>query len=135
MVIETLLQRVRSHLASPGVTKAGLAAAAGLHPNTLRDADSPDWNPKLETLKALEPHLPAPSRSEWPVASATKDGGDIPSETEEMGADSPGPFAMAPGEAGASLPISSRACPSSGGPATRDRSRSSTSPGSGVEAA
>lgn len=73
MMVTDILHRVRSHLAMPGVTKAGLAIKAGLHPNTLRDADQESWNPTAATLRALEPHLP-PVTAEWPVGSPGKDG-------------------------------------------------------------
>ena len=37
-----------------GMSKAGLARAAGLHANTLRDCTEPDWNPTADTLGKLE---------------------------------------------------------------------------------
>jgi len=58
-MVTDMLQRVRSYLAQPGKTKAGLAVDAGLHPNTLRDADKEGWNPTAETLLKLEPILMA----------------------------------------------------------------------------
>jgi hypothetical protein len=70
MITDTLLQRLRSHLASPGVSKSGLAKAAGLHPNSLRDADREDWNPTLATLRALELHLPGLPALPAPAADA-----------------------------------------------------------------
>ncbi|MCG5477402.1 MAG: 3,4-dihydroxy-2-butanone-4-phosphate synthase [Sinorhizobium fredii] len=36
------------------MSKAGLARAAGLHANTLRDCTEPDWNPTADTLGKLE---------------------------------------------------------------------------------
>ena len=36
------------------VSRAGLARAAGLHPNSLRNLGAEDWNPTAETLKRLE---------------------------------------------------------------------------------
>lgn len=53
MVHDTILA-VQRELAKDGVSKAGLAKRAGLHPNTLREADSPDWAPNARTLMALE---------------------------------------------------------------------------------
>jgi 3,4-dihydroxy 2-butanone 4-phosphate synthase/GTP cyclohydrolase II len=50
---------VRDLVASGGMTKAGLARAAGLHANTLRDCAEPDWNPTAETLAKLEVFLDA----------------------------------------------------------------------------
>lgn len=56
-MIEAALQRVRRVLSLPGVTPAGLAKRAELHPNSLYSALSDDWNPSANTLKALEPVL------------------------------------------------------------------------------
>jgi DNA-binding XRE family transcriptional regulator len=58
MAIDTV-QRLRAALKLPGITKKDLAHKAGLHPNTLLGCESDDWNPTLNTLKAIEPHLPA----------------------------------------------------------------------------
>ncbi len=52
-----LIENVRSLVASGEVSKAGLARAAGLHPNSLRKLDEEDWNPTAETLKKLERYL------------------------------------------------------------------------------
>jgi 3,4-dihydroxy 2-butanone 4-phosphate synthase/GTP cyclohydrolase II len=57
-MVNDAIQRVRHALAQPGVTAAGLARKAGLHPNTLYGADKDGWNPNARTLIALEPHLP-----------------------------------------------------------------------------
>ncbi|MFM6854562.1 MAG: 3,4-dihydroxy-2-butanone-4-phosphate synthase, partial [Sphingopyxis sp.] len=48
------IERVRAQVADGTITKSGLARAAGLHANTLRDLDSPEWNPTAETLRKLE---------------------------------------------------------------------------------
>lgn len=104
-MVTDILHRVRSYLAEPGVTKAGLATKAGLHPNTLRDADQDSWNPTAATLKALEPHLP-PITREWPLGSANN-GSEIISREQGQEADSHRPFSL----------TSSRTCPSSDGPA------------------
>jgi hypothetical protein len=106
MMVTDILERVRSHLAEPGVTKAGLAVKAGLHPNTLRDADQASWNPTAATLKALEPHLPRIT-ADWPIGSANN-GAEIIRAEQVEGADSHRPFSL----------TSSRTCPSSDGPAT-----------------
>lgn len=58
--IDQSIMRIRSHLQSPGVTKRGLADAAGVHPNTLQGVERPDWNPTAGTLRALEAQLPSP---------------------------------------------------------------------------
>ncbi len=52
-----LIDSLRNHVANGGVSRSGLARAAGLHANTLRDLDSPDWNPTAETLRKLESYL------------------------------------------------------------------------------
>ena len=48
-----LIERVRASLADGTMTRAGLARAAGLHANTLRDCTEPDWNPTADTLAKL----------------------------------------------------------------------------------
>ena len=53
------ITRVRDFIDSGAYTRAGLARAAGLHANTLRDAASEDWNPTAETLAKLEAFLDA----------------------------------------------------------------------------
>lgn len=53
------ITRVRDLVTSGEFTKAGLARAAGLHANTLRDAAEPDWNPTADTLAKLESFLDA----------------------------------------------------------------------------
>lgn len=53
----SLIERVRAHVADGSVSKSGLARAAGLHANSLRDLDSPDWNPTADTLRKLEDWL------------------------------------------------------------------------------
>ncbi|MEL7445945.1 MAG: 3,4-dihydroxy-2-butanone-4-phosphate synthase [Pseudomonadota bacterium] len=55
----SIITRVRDLVTSGEMTKAGLARAAGLHANTLRDANELDWNPTAETLSKLEAFLDA----------------------------------------------------------------------------
>ena len=52
-----LIDRVRTLVAEGGVSRSGLARAAGLHANTLLRLDEPDWNPTAETLGKLEAYL------------------------------------------------------------------------------
>ncbi len=52
-----LIQKVRNLVTQGGMSKSGLARAAGLHANTLRDLEDADWNPTAETLRKLETFL------------------------------------------------------------------------------
>ena len=52
-----LLERIRNAVAERGISRSGLARAAGLHPNSLRSLDENDWNPTADTLKKLERYL------------------------------------------------------------------------------
>lgn len=52
-----LIERVTSLVTSGNMSRAGLARAAGLHANTLRDCGEPHWNPTAETLGKLERFL------------------------------------------------------------------------------
>ena len=52
-----LITKLRSLVNDGGLSRSGLARAAGLHANTLRDLDQPDWNPTAETLRKLESYL------------------------------------------------------------------------------
>ena len=54
---QQILDRIRDHLAETGLSRSGLAKAAGLHANTLRDLDDAGWNPTADTLKKLEAFL------------------------------------------------------------------------------
>jgi 3,4-dihydroxy 2-butanone 4-phosphate synthase/GTP cyclohydrolase II len=53
-VSTTLIDRLEAIVATGEVSRAGLARAAGLHPNSLRKLGQPDWNPTAETLGRLE---------------------------------------------------------------------------------
>ncbi|MEO6226105.1 MAG: 3,4-dihydroxy-2-butanone-4-phosphate synthase, partial [Sphingomicrobium sp.] len=50
----TLIEQLNSIIATGEVSRAGLARAAGLHPNSLRKLGAPDWNPTADTLGRLE---------------------------------------------------------------------------------
>ncbi|WP_334185015.1 3,4-dihydroxy-2-butanone-4-phosphate synthase [Novosphingobium sp.] len=54
-----VIEQVRKLVTEGGMSKAGLARAAGLHANTLRDCAEPEWNPTAETLTKLERFLNA----------------------------------------------------------------------------
>ena len=55
----TLIERLEAIIATGEVTRAGLARAAGLHPNSLRKLGDRDWNPTADTLVKLEKLLTA----------------------------------------------------------------------------
>ncbi len=62
-MITNMIERLRAALKQPGFTKRGLAEDAGIHPNTLLGCENDGWNPTLETLKKIEPHLPPETRA------------------------------------------------------------------------
>jgi len=66
---DAVIRRVRAFLAESGTSRAALARAAGLHPNSLRAIDRPDWNPTAETLRRLEAALDAQSGPAAPLAT------------------------------------------------------------------
>jgi 3,4-dihydroxy 2-butanone 4-phosphate synthase/GTP cyclohydrolase II len=51
------IERVRTLVAQGRMSRAGLARAAGLHANTLRDCTEGGWNPTAETLAKIERFL------------------------------------------------------------------------------
>ncbi len=53
----TIIEQVRELVLAGSVTRAGLARAAGLHANTLRDCTDAEWNPTAETLNKLSRYL------------------------------------------------------------------------------
>ena len=63
--MNTTVQRVRALIADGTMTRAGLARAAGLHANTLRDCALESWNPTSDTLRKLDLFLDA--NDETPV--------------------------------------------------------------------
>jgi len=50
----SLIEQIEAIVATGEVSRAGLARAAGLHPNSLRKLGAPDWNPTADTLGRLE---------------------------------------------------------------------------------
>jgi 3,4-dihydroxy 2-butanone 4-phosphate synthase/GTP cyclohydrolase II len=56
MLDDTIL-RVRAYIDQGKMTRAGLARAAGLHVNSLRECGLPAWNPTAETLGKLAAFL------------------------------------------------------------------------------
>jgi 3,4-dihydroxy 2-butanone 4-phosphate synthase/GTP cyclohydrolase II len=51
------IDRVRELVRHGRMSRAGLARAAGLHANTLRDCTGPGWNPTAETLAKIDRFL------------------------------------------------------------------------------
>ena len=54
---DQVLAKVLALIGEGKMTRAGLARAAGLHANTLRDCTEPGWNPTAETLGKLDRFL------------------------------------------------------------------------------
>jgi 3,4-dihydroxy 2-butanone 4-phosphate synthase/GTP cyclohydrolase II len=54
---QQLVERIAELVTTGKMSRAGLARAAGLHANTLRDCGEPHWNPTAETLGKLERFL------------------------------------------------------------------------------
>ncbi len=52
-----LIEKLRRLVTEGGMSRSGLARAAGLHANTLRDLEDEGWNPTAETLRKLEMFL------------------------------------------------------------------------------
>ena len=50
----TLIEQLNAIVETGEVSRAGLARAAGLHPNSLRKLGQDDWNPTADTLGRLE---------------------------------------------------------------------------------
>ncbi len=50
----TIIEKVRRLVTDGGMSRAGLARAAGLHANTLRECTEEGWNPTSDTLRKLE---------------------------------------------------------------------------------
>ena len=56
---DTIFEKVRRIVDEGIMTRAGLARAAGLHANTLRECGEDGWNPTAETLGKLDRFLTA----------------------------------------------------------------------------
>ena len=66
-----IIEKVRSIIAEGKLSRAGLARAAGLHANTLRDCSEPKWNPTADTLAKLDSFLAANDETPWPPWAST----------------------------------------------------------------
>ena len=53
----TTIERIRMLAGDSGESRSGLARAAGLHANSLRNLDEHDWNPTSDTLRKLDDYL------------------------------------------------------------------------------
>src|SRR3546814_12700226 len=51
------MEKLRGLISDGGMSRSGLARAAGLHANSLRRMDEPDWNPTADMLGKLETYL------------------------------------------------------------------------------
>jgi 3,4-dihydroxy 2-butanone 4-phosphate synthase/GTP cyclohydrolase II len=68
-----LIDRITDMVAAGEMSRAGLARAAGLHPNSLRKLGDSDWNPTADTLGKLEKFLASGSRGVMASAEAIID--------------------------------------------------------------
>ncbi|ARU15861.1 3,4-dihydroxy-2-butanone-4-phosphate synthase [Croceicoccus marinus] len=59
--LSAVKDRIGEMVAAGRMTKSAIARAAGLHANSLRDCDQPQWNPTAETLSKLDLFLRANS--------------------------------------------------------------------------
>ena len=56
--IRDITSRILAYRTAQRMTRAGMAVAAGLHRDALRQMDNPNWNPTAETLRKLEAVIP-----------------------------------------------------------------------------
>lgn len=56
--IDHSIQRIKAFAKTAGLKPRQLALKAGLHGNSLRDFDSEEWNPHVETVRKLEAVIP-----------------------------------------------------------------------------
>lgn len=66
---QDIIARARKLIADKAISRAGLARAAGLHPNSLRDMLAPDWNPTADTLSKLARAMDDGEDEEFALAS------------------------------------------------------------------
>jgi 3,4-dihydroxy 2-butanone 4-phosphate synthase / GTP cyclohydrolase II len=66
MAVRETIEVVRKFAGERKLRPATLARLAGLHPNTLRGMNEPDWSPSLATIEKLEEFM---SRQPERVAS------------------------------------------------------------------
>jgi 3,4-dihydroxy 2-butanone 4-phosphate synthase/GTP cyclohydrolase II len=57
LMSSALIDTIRTLVNEGGMSRSGLARAAGLHANSLRKLGEPDWNPTADTLGKLESYL------------------------------------------------------------------------------
>ncbi len=61
--VDQTIAKVRTEAQQQGLRPATLARRSGLALNTLRDMYSPDWNPRVETLRKVLQALGSESES------------------------------------------------------------------------
>jgi len=66
---QDILARARKLIEDRIISRAALARAAGLHPNSLRDVLSPEWNPTADTLSKLERAMDGEDEEEFELAT------------------------------------------------------------------
>ncbi|MCC6940991.1 MAG: 3,4-dihydroxy-2-butanone-4-phosphate synthase [Novosphingobium sp.] len=66
---QDILARARKLIEDRIISRAALARAAGLHPNSLRDVLSPEWNPTADTLSKLERAMDSEDEDEFELAT------------------------------------------------------------------
>jgi 3,4-dihydroxy 2-butanone 4-phosphate synthase / GTP cyclohydrolase II len=52
-----IIEELKSLITNGGLSRSGIARAAGLHANSLRKLGEPEWNPTADTLAKLETYL------------------------------------------------------------------------------
>lgn len=56
--IDNAIKRIRAFRKEQGLAKFRLAVMAGVPEGCLRNMDKPEWNPTLDTLKAIDAIIP-----------------------------------------------------------------------------
>ena len=58
MLVTQSIRRIRAYRAEQGLSTLDLSRKAGLSESTIRNMDSPKWNPEAKTLAKLEAVIP-----------------------------------------------------------------------------
>lgn len=62
--IDTVISDVRSYMMESAQEPAEFAIQAGIHPNTLKDYETPEWAPTSTTLRKLEQAIEKHARTQ-----------------------------------------------------------------------